>query len=578
MTRAHLADTPANTRSDHGLRRGTSGDLAELVRHQRAHRAAGRLDLGPKAATAGPRAALARVRRRLGGPPTVAEPVPSAAIVALNRLAFGPRPGDLEAFQALGTSDEARLAAYVEQQLDPASIDDSELETRLSAAGFTTLGKSARQLWQDHHRGDPDWAVRVRPLVEVERATFLRAIYSRRQLVEVLADHWHDHFNVYAWEYIAAPTWAAYDRDCIRAHVLGNFREMLEAVAKSPAMLVYLDNYANHVAGPNENWARELFELHTLGAAHYFGVRRQHEVPRDPHGVPRGYVDDDVYEATRCFTGWTLDEETGEVAFPADWHDRFQKWVLGTYLPPNRTAAVDGGEVLDLVAAHPATAQHVAWRLCRRLIADAPPQPVVDAAAAAFLAHRHSPHQLREVVRTIVLAPQFRLTWGQKVKRPFELVASALRALGAELSFALDDELTDALLWLFEHTGHARFAWRPPDGYPDQAHHWLSTGTLVSSWRLLNWLIDADSGKGGHAVAVLPPAGVGTSAAALADWWIARVYGRPMPASFRQEVVAFMAQGRGSTVPLPVATDSDTEERLRAMVALLFIAPEFLRR
>ncbi len=523
-------------------------------------------------------AAGGRVRRRLGGPPIVPEPLPRAAVVALNRLGYGPRPGDLEAFEALGTSDEARLAAYVELQLAPAGIDDLEAEARLGAAGFTTLGKNVQQLWQDHFLGDPDWYTRLRPLLEVERAAFLRAVHSRRQLVEVLTEHWHDHFNLYAWEYVAAPTWAAYDRDCIRAHVLGNFRAMLDAVAKSPGMLVYLDNYANHVAGPNENWARELLELHTLGAAHYFGVMRQHEVPRDRQGVPRGYVDDDVYEATRCFTGWTLDEDTGGVAFPPDWHDRFQKWVLGTYIPPNRTAAVDGGQVLDLVAVHPATAHHVAWRLCRRLIADRPPQRVVDAAAATFLAHRSSPHQLREVVRVIVLAPEFRLTWGQKVKRPFEVVASALRALAADLTFALEDELTDALLWLFDRSGHARFAWRPPDGYPDEAHDWLSTGTLVATWRLLNWLIDAGDGQGGHAVAVLPPAEAGTSAAALADWWIARAYGRVMPASFRDEVVAFMAQGRGSAVPLPVATDSDTEHRLRAMVALLFVAPEFLRR
>lgn len=578
MPQPHRDDTPTEAPARRPLHRRATGEFAARLAKERARRAATWLGSATPEVARVAAAAPRRLQRHLGGPPPSPEPLPPAAVVALNRLAYGPCPGDLERFEALGTSDEARLAAYVEEQLDPASLDDTQAETRLAAAGLTTLGKSAQQLWQDHYLGDPDWFTRLRPAIEVERAAFLRAVYSRRQLLEVLTEHWHDHFNVYAWDYVAAPTWVAYDRDCIRAHVLGNFRAMLDAVAKSPAMLVYLDNYANHVAGPNENWARELLELHTLGAAHYFGVKRQHEVPRDPQGVPRGYVDDDVYEATRCFTGWTLDEDTGSVTFPPDWHDRFQKWVLGTYIPPNRTAQVDGGQVLDLVAAHPGTARHVAWRLCRRLIADHPPQRVVDAAAAAFLEHRDSPHQLREVVRVIALAPEFRLTWGQKVKRPFEVVASALRALDADLSFAMDDELTDAFLWLFENTGHGRFAWHPPDGYPDEADDWLSSGTLVATWRFLNWLIDAGDGRAGHALQVLPPPGVGTSAAALADWWIGRVFGRAMPRSFRDEVIAFMAQGRGSHVPLPVTTDEATEHRLRAMVALLLIAPEFWRR
>ena len=134
---------------------------------------------------------------------------------------------------------------------------------------------------------------------------------SRRQLAEVLADFWHNHFNVYGPDSWAAPVWSHWDRVVIRGNALGNFRTMLGQVAEHPAMLYYLDNYTNTSAGPNENWARELFELNTLGAENYLGVKRQADVPVDGAGAPTGYVDDDVFEATRCFTGWTFDFDTG---------------------------------------------------------------------------------------------------------------------------------------------------------------------------------------------------------------------------------------------------------------------------
>lgn len=552
-------------------------DLARRVRELRRVLGASHLQVAPSAPSATVAAASGtRVRRRLGGRPS-REPLPALGVVLLNRLAYGPRPGDLEAFASLGGDDAARWQRWVEAQLHPATLADDDCDRRLAAAGFTTLGKSQAQLWQEHHRGNPEWWVRVQPLLEVERATFLRAVYSQRQLAEVLVEFWHDHFNIYAWDYIAAPTWAAFHRDAIRGHLLGNFRAMLGAVAKSPAMLVYLDNWSNHVAGPNENYARELFELHTLGRPGYLGVRRQAEVPRDALGRPVGYVDDDVYEATRCLTGWTFDEETGAMAFPPDWHDRFQKWVLGRYFPPNRGAAAEGEEVLDLLAFHPATARHIAWRLCRRLVADDPPQPLVEAAAAEFLAAARESDQLARVVRVIALSPYLYGCWGLKVKRPFEAAVSALCASGVELGFAADDETTDAFLWLFEATGHARFAWHPPDGYPDRQEAWLGTGSMVALWRLLNWLVSATDATDRPLLQAVP-AGVPPTSAALADWWIQRIFARSMDADFRREIVAFLAQGRGEHIPLPVTTDEATEQRLRAMVGVLLMSPQFLWR
>ncbi|MGL4649062.1 MAG: DUF1800 family protein, partial [Caldilineaceae bacterium] len=216
-------------------------------------------------------------------------------LIALNRMGFGPRPGDLNALLALGPNSTARLQAYVDQQTNPASIDDSACDARIAAQGFTTLNKTRLKLWQDHlTKPDLPYEERIRPLWETLHVTFLRAVYSKRQLVEVLADFWHNHFNVYAWDIWGAATWVHTDRDCIRANIFGNFRNMLGDIAHSPAMLYYLDNISNTSAGPNENYARECFELHALGAENYMGVQTtvgpggeyRHPAPTGSDGTP----------------------------------------------------------------------------------------------------------------------------------------------------------------------------------------------------------------------------------------------------------------------------------------------------
>jgi uncharacterized protein (DUF1800 family) len=404
-------------------------------------------------------------------------------------------------------------------------------------------------------------------------------VHSKRQLVEVLADFWHNHFNVYGYDYYCGPLWVHYDRDVIRANQLGNFRTMLGAVAKSPCMLYYLDNYTSSNAGPNENWSRELFELHTVGAEHYLGVKRQVEVPVDGDGVPVGYVDDDVFEATRCFTGWSFDFDTGLFEYRSEWHDHFQKIVLGAYQPPNQAALQDGEEVLDAVAFHPGTAHHIARKLCQRFISDDPPANVVDDAAAVFIAARDDADQLKQVMRTILLAPEFLTTWGEKVKRPFEVAVGAMRAADAQFSFALDEDEFDSMLWRYDQAGQPLFSWRAPNGYSDVKDDWQSTTPRVHLWRLCNWLVDVEDGGGSHLVDIVgqtPPSI--RSGNALADFWINRILHREMPAADRQELVDFMAQGYNPDLDLPVSTDSGTRERLRAMVGLIFMSPSFLWR
>ncbi|MEM8959850.1 MAG: DUF1800 domain-containing protein [Acidobacteriota bacterium] len=512
---------------------------------------------------------------------------PDLGVIVHNRCAFGPRPGDVAAFQALGSDDTGRLTAWVDQQLAPGSIPDVDVDNRLSAAGFTTLGKSLTELWADHVVANPPWEVRMQPLWETRAATWIRAVYSERQLLEVLASFWHDHFSVFGPDYWIGPVFVHYDRDIIRAHALGNFRTFLEAVATSNAMLYYLDNYTSSDAGPNENFARELFELHAMGAENYLGVMSQQDVPLDGNGIPVGYVDGDVFEATRAFTGWTISNDsnnpdvgnTGEFHYRADWHDRFQKYVLGEFIPSDQPPLKDGRDVLDRLANHPGTARHIAGKLCRRLLGDDPPQSIIDQAATVFAGAVAAPDQIAQTVRTILLSTEFQSTWADKIKRPFDIVASALRAGQADFPFVLGDSDYDSFSWRFSQTGQEPFTWRAPNGFPDHRDAWTSASPRVMSWRMVNWLVDVTDDSDNFYLDVLAqtPAGV-RSATELVDFWIDRIHSRTLPAGERAELIDFMAQGYNPTFDLPLDTDDDIQERLRSLIGLMFMSPSFLWR
>ena len=502
-------------------------------------------------------------------------------------MAFGPRPGDIDEFNALGGSDATRMAAFVAQQLDPATIDDSEADARLAAANYETLDKTLIELWQDHVVTDPPWEIRMQPFFETERVTLLRALYSRRQLFEVMTEFWHTHFSVFAYDFSIGPTWVYSDRDVIRANALGNFRVMLEGVAQSPGMLYYLNNRENSADGPNENYGRELLDLHTLGAEHFFGNVPQGQVPIDGDGVPLGYCDEDVTAAARCLTGWTLRDrpwdddfgDTGEFFVHEPWHDTQAKQVLGVSLPAGQDGLTDGQALLDILASHPGTAEFVCRKLCRRFLGDEPPQSVVDAAAAVFAANGAAPDQIRQVLETILLSPEFLSTWADKVKRPFEILMSAMRAGEANWDFALDDSDTDTLLWLYDAAGQPLFAWHPPNGYPDFKGVWISSSPRVQSWRTVNWLSEVTDPSDNFRVDILgaTPPGV-RSAEELAEFWSNRILGRLMPPAEHEELIDFMAQGVTPTLPLPLDTDEDIQSRLRAMVGLIFMSPAFLWR
>lgn len=490
--------------------------------------------------------------------------LPHAAVIALNRMGFGPRQEDWKTFRDLGSNDEERLAAYVAQQLDPAAIDDSVCDAKLAAQGFTTLDKTLQKLWADHVQGEGE---RYQPVNEVEQATFIRAVYSKRQLLEVLVDHWHNHFNTYPWDYWIGPVFAHYDRAVIRKHVLGNFRQMLEAVATSPAMLFFLDNQSNSGDKPNENYARELFELHGMGAENYFGVRSiEDPAIFDENNQRRGYIDADVYGATTCFTGWRVDMDTGIFAFDESRHFPYAKLVLDKVIPDFQ-GIQDGKDVLDLLAYHPASARYICRRLCRRLISDNPPESVVQAAADVFVANQQANDQLKKVVRTILLSEEFRTTWGEKIKRPFEYSISILRALGA------DFVPVDQYIWNYDAIGQGLFSWRPPDGYPDDRAAWSSTMSLLQRWRHANWLFgwkDEEEKLRLRPEALTP--GSQRVPTALVDFWSRRLLGRELPPEERQSIIDFLAAGRNPDYELP---EDQFQDRLRQMVILICLSPSF---
>jgi uncharacterized protein (DUF1800 family) len=546
---------------------------------------------------------------------------PPPEVIALHRMGFGPRSGDIDRVRRMG------LDAYIDEQLNPETIDDSACDTRLSAARLriayvdgnthrtvdelrplTCLQAPITALWPlGDWRVSLPWQERMRPAEEVRVATWIRAAYSRRQLQEVLIHFWHNHFHVNAFANARiACTFPLYHREVIRKHCLGNFRRFLEDVARSPAMLYYLNNATNRAGGGeggNENYARELFELHTLGADHYlkfYDNRRGIGVDRD--GNAQGYIDDDVYEAARCFSGWSVADgswsgstgslpNTGEFAYVHGWHDTNAKTVLSPdgfpNFPRNLPAMEDGRRVLDLLARHRGTARHLCTKLCRRFIADQPPAEVVEAATAEWMANIDADDQIARVMRVILRSTAFRSLWGHKVKTPFEATMSYIRGTGANLA---DDFIDPAnpdrgwnwfrRTWSLGDAYHRLFEWPTPTGVPDTADHWTTTDGMMRRWNMPHLL--SQWWGGGVVFDLANQTAPGASCREIVDFWISRLCGFEVSATTRSALIDFMAQGNDPSrppVPTPRAPDWGKPEalpdRLSSMIQLLTMSPEF---
>ena len=434
----------------------------------------------------------------------------------LNRIGFGARPGDVDRVRAMG------LDRYIDLQLHPERIPDSALAARL--ASLSSIAMSSREIAEAYERpleefrrqraasGREDGAPPAMPgpvqqransvVLELSEQKVLRATYSERQLQEVLTDFWFNHFNVDARKGPDRFMLTEYERETIRPRVLGKFRDLLEATAKSPAMLFYLDNWMsadpngphpdpramrmgrgrfgampvpprmarqagtgvdpNRARPPsaarrglNENYGRELMELHTLG-------------------VDGGYTQKDVTEVARAFTGWTIQNprQGGGFRFEPRLHDEGRKVVLGHAIAPGGGES-DGEQVLDILARHPSTARFIATKLVARFVSDTPPQALVERAAQTF---SKTDGDIREVMRTILTSSEFLSPAARraKVKTPFEFIVSAVRATGAEVSDALP------LVRAINQLGMPLYQCQPPTGYKDTADAWVNTGALVN--------------------------------------------------------------------------------------------------
>ncbi len=494
----------------------------------------------------------------------------------LNRLGYGPRPGDIERVAKLGMDE------YIRQQLQPERIADDAVGKKLAV--FDTLAMRPDELIKSAYAetkgfverqkamggaaemrtrygldvGKPEGDAKAAPaspmnreemlkmlptrlslraVGELQAAKVLRAVESERQLQEVLVDFWGNHFNIDVKKAFCRVLKVADERDVIRPHVLGKFRDLLAASAKSPAMLLYLDNNQNSApremsvaeqtiraeyqkklfgttleatsdkprmdGGLNENYGREILELHTLG-------------------VDGGYTQKDVVEVARCFTGWGYNPLTGTFQFNPRRHDQGEKIVLGQRIPADG-GIKDGEQVLDLLAHHPSTAKFIATKLCQRFIADEPPAAAVERAARVF---RETDGDLRQVVGAIVTSPAFfsAAACRSKIKSPFEFAVSAVRAVGGRIyadrdganllhaRSALEGSATigyaqefvsgfkrKSLNWHIYEMGMPLYAYQAPTGWPEDSRKWVSAGALIAR---LNFAL-ALTGK--SVADVLPP-------------------------------------------------------------------------
>lgn len=532
------------------------------------------------------------------------------ALHLLNRAAFGPRKEDLAEVLGIGPSE------WLARQLEPSRVPDSALEKRLRE--FPVLSYPASRMYEEFprpeqlaaargiKRDDPDARERLRELIppekrprEIDRQMtaqkLLRAAESKRQLQEVLTDFWFNHFNVSMEK--SHTRWLApsYERDAIRPHVFGRFRDLLGATARHPAMLFYLDNWmstrdglsrgdlllaaagegyprllrrlearkaletteeaARSRLGLNENYARELLELHTLGA-------------------DSGYSQQDVREVARCFTGWSMgrprggpsrlrDAEPGTFVFRAAAHDDGPKAVMGLAIPAGG-GIQDGERILDFLARHPSTARHLAFKLAQKFISDAPPAPLVEHLASVYL---ETDGDLSRVYRALFSSPEFwaEEAWLAKTKTPLEFTVSAIRATGA----ATDGGplLTKELVQM----GQPLYRCQPPTGYKETADAWITPGALVSR---MNFAVSLASGRlyGTELPARSrneePPGSLESEVDRLA----LQILGRPLAPATRAIAIEKLARNRA---PSPGAPDGSSTETI---IALILGSPDFQKQ
>lgn len=434
----------------------------------------------------------------------------------VRRITWGITDDELQRAKSMG------YRAYLEEQLAPSRIDDR------ACAAFVQRTYPVVSM-------TPDALMRFdgfQASVQLQEAALYRAAFSRRQLQERMVDFWSDHFNVFRDDigYLKVID----DRDVIRRHALGRFPDLLRASAHSAAMLEYLDNTRSRRGAINENYAREIMELHSLG-------------------VDGGYTQQDVNELARVFTGWTR-IGAGSFYYDANMHDFGVKKVLGRIIPSSAPGTGLAGKqeaerIIDFLALHPNTAKYISWKLARYFVAYQPSQALVDAAAAEFLRTRGD---IPSTLRVILAEPVIRAS-GPKYKRPMHLAVSSVRALGATVTSA------GTIRNNVDNMGQSLYAWPTPDGYPMSMEFWM--GLVIQRWNTASSFANASATS--TSFAVNPAPFTGANADETADRIIRRCLGGEVPESFRTRLADYIR-------PAPTSTT-----RIREAMSLALSSSQF---
>jgi len=388
-------------------------------------------------------------------------------VLFLNRSSFGIRPVDYVRVKSIGIEN------YLEEQLDYESIDNSELDELLGIVYplvNSTLPEIVSYIEEGNLLGEDRFADAA---VQLISSTMMRQLYSKHQLFEVMVEFWNNHFNVDIIKDLDLILKVYEDKHVIRTNALSSFSEILHADSKSAAMMFYLDNYTNTKDGPNENYARELLELHTLG-------------------VDRGYTENDIKEVARCFTGWSIGQNDGDFfEFYDSDHDNDMKMVMGQVIN-NSDGIRDGEQVLDMLAYSSTTAGFISEKLVRRFCSDIPNERLVQIVAKKYLSTQGD---IKEMLRSIFHSNEFLASVDDKFKRPIEFVSSLIRAVDTETSQQNMEQKFYPLYVLFkeyEDAGQIPFLWSPPTGYPDVAGYWKNISALLHRINFANGVAFGD--------------------------------------------------------------------------------------
>ncbi len=475
------------------------------------------------------------------------------------RATFGATQADVGRIMSMGT------AAWLDQQLSPSSLATAEH----LLSGYVTLSNT----------NEANYAVKKtsggvdRIFDELDHATLLRAVYSQRQLYEVMCDFWTNHLNIWRQADWPIHLKTRDNETVIRAHALGKFADLLMASAKSPAMLVYLDNYESRGdAGyqVNENYGRELLELHTLGIINGSQV----------------YSESDVVGVAKVLSGWGIDWDNGSLhnfEFGAWAHNREAVSILGgAWSRPARPSwndvvangLKDGESLIRFLARHPSTARHLATKLAKRFVSDFPPPALIDRLAAIYTANDTA---IAPVLRELFLSAEFAASVNQKVKRPIDWAISALRVTGAQIPTDCSGKAANDLRKAASAMGQPLFERVSPDGWPDNAAYWVGADGLLKRWEHGAGIARAtgsDPAKLKVNATALLPSGLPSTNSALVSWLASERFQIAITIAEAEAICAAASVSPGGAASQIAGSDTN----LRTCIGLLLAHPSFHRR